>query len=38
MPKPTKPTKTKTVTGGEKDPDRFGDWSEKTVTIIKSPK
>jgi len=33
-----KPTKTKTGRGDKKNPDRFNDWSDETVTIVKATK
>jgi len=33
-----KPTKTKTGRGDKKDPDRFNDWSDETVTVVRPTK
>ena len=33
-----KPTKPKTGMSDKKDPDRFSDWSDETVTVIRSSK
>jgi len=33
-----KPTKTKTGRGDKKNPDRFNDWSDETVTVVRPKK
>ena len=33
-----KPTKTKTGRDDKKDPDRFNDWSDETVTVVRRNK